>query len=87
MSLGVWLAGTLLSDELVIELVKRLQRNGAEHTAQAIYRAAITGQSTAVLDSYDRRNVLAALDDRPANLEDLRGVLMREQARRQREGL
>ena len=83
----MWLAGTLLSDELVIELVKRLQRNGAEHTAQAIYRAAIRGQSAAVLDSYDRRNVLAALDDRPVGLEELRGVLLRENASTRREGL
>ena len=83
----MWLAGTLLSDELVVELVKRLQRNGAEHTAQAIYRAAFTGQSAAMLDSYDRRNVLAVLADRPAGLEELRDVLLREQGRRQREGL
>ena len=83
----MWLAGTLLSDELVIDLVKRLQRSGAEHTAQAIYRAAIKGQSAAVLDSYDRRNILAALDNRPAGLEELRGVLLREHAWRQREGL
>ena len=80
----MWLAGTLLSDELVVELVKRLQRNGAEHTAQAIYRAALTGQSAAMLDSYDRSNVLAALDDRPAGLEELRGALLREHVARVR---
>ena len=83
----MWVAGTLLSDDLVIELVKRLQRDGAEHTAQAIYGAAIKGQSAAVLDSYDRRNVLAALEDRPAGLEELRSVLLREHLWRQREGL
>ena len=87
MSLSVWLAGTLLSDDLVIELVKRLQRKGAGHTAQAIYRAAVTGQSATVLDSYDRRNILAALDDRPARLEELRGVLLRGHASSEREGL
>ena len=74
----MWLAGTLLSDELVLELVQRLQRNGAEHTAQAIFKAAIKGQSTAILDSYDRRNILAVLDDQPAGLEELRAVLLRE---------
>ena len=80
----MWVAGTLLSDELVIELVKRLQRHGAEHTAQAIYRTAIKGQSAAVLDSYDRRNILAALDDRPAGLEELRDVLLRQASARAR---
>ena len=80
----MWVAGTLLSDELVIELVKRLQRHGAEHTAQAIYRTAIKGQSAAVLDSYDRRNILTALDDRPAGLEELRDVLLRQASARAR---
>jgi hypothetical protein len=78
----VWVAGTVLSDELVIELVKRLQRHGAEHTAQAIYRAAIKGRSAAILDSYDRRNILTALDDRPAGLDELRSVLLRERERK-----
>ena len=74
----MWLAGAHLSDDLVVELVKRLQRNGAEHTAQAIYSAARTGRSAPVLDSYDRRNMLAALDDPPAGLEELRSVLLGE---------
>ena len=78
----MWVAGTLLSDELVIELVKRLQRYGAEHTAQAIYRAAIKGQSAAILDSYDRRSILTALDDRPAGLDELRSVLLQEHERK-----
>ena len=77
----VWIAGTLLSDDLVVDLVKRLQRNGAEHTAQAIYGAAIKGRTAAVLDSYDRRNILAALDDRPASLEELRAALLEERQR------
>jgi uncharacterized protein (DUF1778 family) len=35
----------------------------------------------------DRELILRALDDPPAGLEELRGVLLREHAWRQREGL
>ena len=82
----VWLAGTPLSDDLVVELARRLQRNGAEHTAQVIYTAARRGEAAAMLDGYDRRNILAALDDVPAGFEQLHDVLLREIERHRREG-
>jgi len=82
----VWLAGTALSDDLVVELAKRLQRIGAQHTAQALLSAATKGRSAARLDSQDRMNILAALEDAPDGLEELQSVLLREVERR-REGL
>lgn len=74
----MWLAGTSLSDDLVVELAKRLQHHGAQHTAQALYRAALGRRPAAVLDDYDRRNILAVLDDRPAGFEELHSVLLRQ---------
>ena len=78
----MWLAGVSLSDDLVVELAQRLQRNGAQHTAQALLKAAIRGTSAAALDTQDRKNILAVLDDPPAGLEELQGVLLREIRRR-----
>ena len=81
----MWLAGVSLTDDLVVELAQRLQRDGAQHTAQALLKAAVKGQSAAALDTQDRKNILAVLDDPPAGLEELQGVLLRE-IRRLREG-
>ena len=78
----MWLAGVSLSDDLVVELAQRLQGNGAQHTAQALLKAAIRGTSAAALDTQDRKNILAVLDDPPAGLEELQGVLLREVRRR-----
>lgn len=81
----MWLAGVSLSDDLVVELAQRLQRSGSQRTAQALLRAAVSGRSTAALDPQDRQNILAALDDPPAGLEELQGVLLREIRRRREE--
>ena len=81
----MWLAGVSLSDDLVVELAQRLQRNGSQRTAQALLRAAVSGRSTAALDPQDRQNILAVLDDPPAGLEELQGVLLREIRRRREE--
>ena len=68
----MWLAGVSLTDDLVVELAQRLQRSGVQHTAQALLKAAISGRSTAALDTQDRKNILAVLDDDPpAGLEEL----------------
>jgi hypothetical protein len=72
----VWLAGISLSDDLVVELAKRLQRNHAERTAQALLRAAMKGQAAPSLDAYDRKNIVAALDNPPPGLEELRSALL-----------
>ena len=72
----MWLAGVSLSDDLVVELAKRLQRNGAERTAQALLSAAMKGRSAATLDSSDRKHIHAALDDPPPGLEELRAVVL-----------
>jgi hypothetical protein len=77
----VWLAGISLSDDLVVELAKRLQRDRAERTAQVLLSAAARGRSAAVLDSHDRKNILAALDNPPPGLEELRGALLKEHGR------
>ena len=78
----MWLAGVPLSDDLVVELAQRLQRYGSQRTAQALLRAAVSGRSAATLDAQDRENILAVLDDPPAGLEELQGVLLREIRRR-----
>ena len=82
----MWLAGTSLSDDLVVELARRLERNGAHVTAQTLLSAALRGRSAAPLDRYDRRNILAALTDRPSDFEELYTVLLR-QIERRRDGL
>ena len=74
----MWLAGVSLTDDLVVELAQRLQLSGADRTAQALLRAAVSGRSTAGLDTRDRKNILAVLEDPPAGLEELQVVLLRE---------
>lgn len=81
----MWLAGTSPSDDLVVELAQRLEKNGAHVTAQALSSAALRRRSAAPLDRYDRRNILAALTDRPADFEELYTVLQR-QVERHRDG-
>jgi hypothetical protein len=78
----VWLAGVALTDDMVVELAQRLQRIGADQTAQALLKAAMNDRSTAALDAGDRKRILAALDDPPPGLAELQAVLVREVGRR-----
>jgi hypothetical protein len=80
----VWLAGISLSDDLVVELAKRLQRNHAQRTAQALLSAAVKGRSAVILDSYDRKNILAVLANPPPGLEELREALLSDHEWRRR---
>lgn len=70
----MWFAGLSLSDDLVVELAQRLQHYGSQRASQALLRAAVSGRSTAALETQDRENILAVLDDPPAGLEKLQGV-------------
>src|SRR6185503_584331 len=72
--------GVSLTEDLVVELAQRLQRDGAQHTAQALLKAAISGRSTAALDTQDRKNILAVLDDPPPGLEELQSTTAGNQA-------
>jgi uncharacterized protein (DUF1778 family) len=74
----MWIAGIRVTNDLVVELARRLKQNGSEFTAQALLRAAMRGQSAATLSSYDRRNIVAALDNPPRGLEGLRKALIEE---------
>jgi hypothetical protein len=78
----MWLAGVSLSDDLVVELAQRLQRHGSQRTAHALLKAAVSGRSTAALDTRDRKNILVVLDEPPAGLEERQGVPLREIRRR-----
>jgi hypothetical protein len=78
----MWLAGVSLTDDLVVELAQRLQRNDLRHTAEALLKAAVSGRSAAALDTQDRKNILAVLDDPPSGFEELQAVLLREIRRR-----
>ena len=78
----MWLAGVSLTDDLVVELAQRLQRNGLQRTAEALLKAAVSGRSAAALDTQDRKNIVAVLEDPPAGFEELQAVLLREIRRR-----
>ena len=47
----------------------------------------MSGRPTAALDTQDRKNILAVLDEPPAGFEDLHRVLLREIERHRLEGL
>jgi hypothetical protein len=61
----VWLAEISLSDDFVVELAERLQRNSAELRPQALLSAALKGRTAVIPDIHDRKNILAALANPP----------------------
>jgi len=82
---GVHLAGIPVTDDAVLELARLVDDEALAGRLETAY-----GRMTRVLALTipERGTVLAAIaEDPPAGLEELRGVLLREHAWRQREGL
>jgi hypothetical protein len=71
-------AGTRLRREQVLELASMLARDGSDRTARVLLVALTKGQEFAALTMDDKECVLAALDQAPTMLTDLRGALFNE---------
>jgi len=69
------------------ELVEWLAQTTDEPTAGRLERALTLGTRLLALEINEREQILRALDDPPAGLEELRGVLLQEHVGRAREGL
>jgi hypothetical protein len=70
--------------ELVVWIADELDGTAA---GQRLTTALVNETRILGLDILEREAVLGALDDPPPGLKELRGVLLREHAWRQREGL
>jgi hypothetical protein len=80
----VMLAGIPVNDDLVLELARMVDDDELAERLEDAYRR---GVKILALDFRDRDSIIAALDDPPAGLAELRGVLLREREWRVREGL
>ena len=69
------LAGVPLRDELVLELARLVDD---EHLAKQLKDACGRVVKILALDIPERETIIRALDDPPAGLEELRGVLLDE---------
>jgi hypothetical protein len=83
----MWLAGVPVSDEQVVELVRRLRESDLDEHADHLERALGRGARIVALDVGDRTAIIQALAGGSDGLADLRGVLVDEQLWRAREGL
>ncbi len=80
---SMMLAGVPVSAELISELAQIVD----EPTASMLERGLEVGTKVLALTIDHRERLLRALDDPPAGLAELRGVLLREHEWRKREGL
>lgn len=72
------LAGFAVADEHVLELESMLRQAGYDETAERLKWAVRYGDDLVGLRIADRLAILDVLDDAPAGLTDLRGVLASE---------
>ena len=80
-------AGVSVRDEDVLDLFQRLLEAGFEDTADALAVALDAGQRLVGLTVQDRDAILRVLGEAPIGLAELRGVLLRENEGRVRDGL
>jgi hypothetical protein len=83
----VMLAGVPVTADSVTELASIVRVDGADELADRLERAIADEVKLLGLSIDERAIILAALDDPPGGLSELRGVLMNEHQWRQREGL
>ena len=83
----VHLAGVPVGDQDVLDLARLLYDAGFDETAETLVVALEAKQVVVALTITDREAILHALEDPPAGLAELRGVLLREHEWRVREGL
>jgi hypothetical protein len=83
----VRLAGLSVPEQNVADLARLLLDAGLDDTADALLTALDAEQDLAALSIADREAILRVLDDPPAALAELRGVLLAEHEGRARDGL
>jgi hypothetical protein len=81
------LAGVPVTADSVTELARIVRATGGRKLADRLERALRDEVKLLGLEIDERAIILAALDDPPDGLSELRGVLMNEHQWRQREGL
>jgi len=81
------LAGIPVADKDVLELARLLREVALEPVAEKLEKGYDAETKVLALTIDDRERILRALDDPPAGLAELRGVLLREAEWRVREGL
>ena len=83
----VMLAGVPVAADSTAELARIVRAAGADELADRLERALDDEVKLLGLEIDERAIILAALEDPPDGLSELRGVLMNEHQWRQREGL
>jgi hypothetical protein len=78
------LAGIPVRDDLILELARRVDDDALADRLEDCYGREV---KVLALDIAERETIIRALEDPPAGLEELRGVLLREVEWRRREGL
>jgi hypothetical protein len=86
-SASVYLAGVPVAARLVPRLAERVRDAGFDDTAERLENAYDRETKVLALTTDDRDAILRALADGPAELAELRGVLLRQHEWRRREGL
>lgn len=81
---AVYLAGIPVRDDLILELARLIDDQELADKFETAYGREV---KVLALDIPERETIIQALDDPPAGLEELRGVLLREMEWRRREGL
>ena len=82
---GMFLAGLPIPDRLVLELAQLVDDD--QDLAMKLRSALARDVKVLALDKDERETILAALDDAPPGLGELRATLRQEHTWRQREGL
>ena len=83
----MYVAGVRVRDKDVLALARLLHDAGFDDTAEAVVVALEAEQRIVGLSIEDREAILRTLEDPPAGLAQLRGVLLSELEWRVREGL
>ena len=83
----MYVAGVRVPDKDVLSLARLLHDAGFDETAETLVVALESEQGIVGLSIEDREVILRTLDDPPAGLAKLRGVLLNELEWRVREGL
>ena len=81
------LAGVPVLTDAVAELADTVRATGADELADRLEQAVDDGVKLLALTIDERAIILAALEDPPDGLAELRAVLMNEHQWREREGL